>query len=195
MAKSRKQTRSKKSKRSRYSRRSQRGGSGAGWGPGGALIPGSGQPNMINQRYDACLSASRPGAETFSLQGGLPGMQKGGAYTNLLPSPVNGLGGFMEIAKDTSHCMPNHQSPLNMHFQKGGVGGVASSAAPILEQSNAAYTQNPSMNFKDMTGTLHMINQPSSTLFSSKACGQTGGRRRARKGKGKGKRTRRSRRR
>jgi hypothetical protein len=177
MAKSRKQ---RKSRKSRKSRRSQRGGgSGAGWGPGGALLPGSGQPNMINQPYDACMSASRPGMIPFSLQGGLPGMQKGGAYTNLLPSPVNSLAGFMEIAKDPSHCMPNYQNPLN---QRGGVGGVASSASPILEQSNAAYTQNPgSLNFKDMTGTLHMINQPSSTLFSSKACGQTGGRRRAKR--------------
>jgi hypothetical protein len=184
MAKSRRQTKSKKyAKKGKRSRRSQRGGAGAGWGPGGALIPGSGQPNMINQPYDACLSASRPGMIPFSLQGGLPGMQRGGAYTNLLPSPVNGLAGFMEIAKDTSHCMPNYQNPLN---QRGGVGGVASSASPILEQSNAAYTQNPgSLNFKDMTGGLHMINQPSSTLFSSKACGQTGGRHRKAKRRSK----------
>jgi len=172
----------RKQKKTR-SRRSQRGGgAGSGWGPGGALIPGSGQPNMVNQPYDACMSAARPGALSFSLTGGLPGMQKGGGYTNVLPNPVGGLGGFMEIVK--TPCTPNYVNPLNL-VQKGGVGNAAASAAPILEQSNAAYTQNPGVgNFKDMTGALHMINQPSSTTFSSKACGQTGGkRRRGKKGK------------
>lgn len=159
---------SKKRSRKQRSRR-QRGGSGAGWGPGGALVPGSGQPNMVNQVYDSCMSASRPGSVPFMQSGGIPGM-KGGAYSMVAPSPVNGFAGGMEVVRDASHCMPN-----GPNGQRGGAGSLAASAAPILEQSNAAFIQDPSRNFLSSTGANIMVNQPASTLFNSKACGQTGG--------------------
>jgi len=139
--------------------------------PGGPVFPGS--PDMIHARYDACNSASRAGSIPFSVQGGLPGFQKGGAYTTLLPSD-NSLAGFPVIQKVP--CTANYMNPLN---QRGG-GNLASSAAPILEENNAAYGQNPGNFFNGSTNTPFMINQPLSTVFNSKACGQTGGKRSSR---------------
>ena len=170
-----------KSRKNRNNRKHRGGGGGSGWAPGGPLVnfPLNAQ---VNQRYDACLSAARPGQLSFSPAGGLPGMS-GGAYTNNL-MPEGGIAGFAQIDRDTSHCMPNH---TNQPFQggllqKGGVGLVAASGSPILEEHTARYSTAPSQ-WTNSVGAPILLNQPLNGAAWSKACTQTGGKKRGSKGK------------
>jgi hypothetical protein len=155
------------------------GGQGSGWTMGGPLVPGLASDATVRQSYDACLSASRPGQIPFSQGGGLPGMsgQRGGAYTNNLSSNI---AGFAQIDRDTSHCMPNHSNPMNNGMIKQSGGGssisVAASASPILEEHTARYTTAPSQ-WTGSTGAPILLNQPLDGVAWSKACTQTGGRR------------------
>ena len=166
----------KKTRRSRY----RGGGAGSGWTMGGPLVPGLASDAMNRQQYDACLSASRPGQISFSQAAGLPGM-RGGAYTNNLSTPI---GGFAQIDRDPSHCMPNHSNPLNngQIVQGGGAavgpggGSLLASAAPILEEHTARYTTAPSQ-WVGSTGAPVLLSQPLDGKMWSKACAQTGGKR------------------
>jgi len=168
------------------------GGQGAGWTMGGPLVPGLASDAMVRQTYDACLGASRPGQIAFSQGGGLPGMsgmQRGGAYTTSLEGPIAGLA---EYNRDATHCLPNHSNPMNNgSIQRGGGTSisVAASASPILEQHTARYTTAPSQ-WTGSTGAPVLLNQPLNGQAWSKACTQTGGRRR-----GRGRKNRKSRRR
>jgi hypothetical protein len=161
------------------------GGQGAGWTMGGPLVPGLASDAMTRQSYDACLSASRPGQIAFSSTGGLPGMsgQRGGAYTNNLTSNI---AGFAQIDRDPSHCMPNHTNPMNNGMIKQSGGGssisIAASASPILEEHTARYTTAPSQ-WTGSTGAPILLNQPLDGVAWSKACTQTGGRRKKNKNK------------
>jgi hypothetical protein len=98
----------------------------------------------------------------------------GGAYTNNL-MPEGGIAGFAQIDRDASHCMPNHSNPPFPFKQTGGVGLVAASAAPILEEHTARYTTAPSQ-WTDSVGAPILLNQPLDGRAWSKACTQTGGR-------------------
>jgi len=107
----------------------------------------------------------------------------GGAYTNNL-MPEGGIAGFAQIDRDASHCMPNHSNqPLDVGLlQKCGVGLVAASASPILEEHTARYTTAPSQ-WTSSVGAPILLNQPLDGVAWSKACTQTGGRRRGSKAK------------
>jgi len=185
--------------KNRRNKKQSGGGAGAGWTVGGPLLPGGASPEMVNQKYDACLSAARPGQIPFSMAGGLPygGVMKGGAYTNNLASNI---AGFAQIDRDTSHCNPNHVNPMNTGFikQSGGAavgvggGSIAASATPILEEHTARYTTAPSQ-WTGSTGAPVLLNQPLNGQMWSKACTQTGGRKRRYRNKRGGK-TRRARR-
>jgi len=193
-SRSRNRSRNRNRSRSRKNRQSG-GGAGSGWTMGGPLItssPGA-SPTMVNQPYDACLSAQRSGAISFSDQGGLPysPVMKGGAYTNNVSAP-GGIAGFAQIDRDASHCMPNHANPAMIGsplLQSGGAatgvggGSIAASASPILEQYNAAYTTGPSQ-FTTSVGTPILLNQSLDGQMLSRACTQTAGRRRRRNKKG-----------
>jgi hypothetical protein len=118
---------------------------------------------------------------------------KGGAYTNNLSAAS--LGGFAQIDRDTSHCMPNHSNPLNNgRIQGGGAavgpggGSLLASAAPILEEHTARYTTAPSQ-WVGSTGAPVLLNVPLDGKMWSKACTQTGGKR---KNKNKSKKNRKS---
>jgi len=170
------------------------GGAGSGW-TGGASIGGLALGTQINERYDACLSADRPGQISFSQAAGLPGM-KGGAYTNNLS---NNIAGFAQIDRDPSHCMPNHTNSMNNgKIQGGGAavgpggGSILASASPILEEYNANYTTAPSQ-WVGSTGAPVLLSQPLNGQMWSKACTQTGGRRRRHAKKSKGKKSRKTR--
>lgn len=190
-----KRTQKKRTQRNRRSQRNRMmhgGGQGAGWTMGGPLVPGLASDAMTRQSYDACLGASRPGQIAFSQTGGLPGMSgmgvmKGGAYTNNLSGNI---AGFAQIDRDASHCMPNHANPMNNGMIKQSGGGtsisVAASASPILEEHTARYTTAPSQ-WTGSTGAPVLLNQPLNGVAWSKACTQTGGRRRHRKNKNKNK--------
>jgi len=180
----------KRTQRMKRNRMMHGGGQGSGWTMGGPLVPGLASDATVRQSYDACLGASRPGQIPFSSSGGLPGMSgmgvmKGGAYTNNLSSNI---AGFAQIDRDTSHCMPNHANPMNngMIKQSGGATSisVAASASPILEEHNARYTTAPSQ-WTGSTGAPILLNQPLNGVAWSKACTQTGGRRRRNKNKNK----------
>jgi hypothetical protein len=102
---------------------------------------------------------------------------KGGAYTNNL----NGnIAGFAQIDRDPTHCNPNHTNPMNNGMIKRSGGGtsisVAASASPILEEHTARYTTAPSQ-WTGSTGAPILLNQPLDGVAWSKACTQTGGRR------------------
>jgi hypothetical protein len=148
------------------------GGAGSGWTLGSS-VGGVALGNQVNQQYDACLSAERPGQMAFAQAGGLPGM-KGGAYTNNLTSNI---AGFAQIDRDASHCNPNHVNTMNtgMIKQSGG-GSIAASASPILEEPTARYTTAPSQ-WTGSTGAPVLLNQPLNGQMWSKACTQTGGKR------------------
>ena len=195
--KNRKNTRKERKNRSRRSQRSRRnrimygGGQGAGWTMGGPLVPGLASDATVRQSYDACLSASRPGQIPFSMGGGLPGMsgQRGGAYTTSLEGPIAGMA---EYHRDASHCLPNHSNPMNNGMiQRGGATNLAASASPILEQHTARYTTAPSQ-WTGSTGAPILLNQPLDGVAWSKACTQTGGRRRRNRNKKNKNRSRRN---
>jgi hypothetical protein len=184
--------RKERSERKNRNRRSQRnrimygGGQGSGWTMGGPLVPGLASDAMVRQTYDACLGASRPGQIPFSMGGGLPGMsgQRGGAYTTSLEGPIAGMA---EYHRDASHCLPNHSNPMNTGLLQRGGGtsiSLAASASPILEQHNARYTTAPSQ-WTGSTGAPILLNQPLNGVAWSKACTQTGGRRRRNKNRNK----------
>jgi hypothetical protein len=113
---------------------------------------------------------------------------RGGAYTNNLSSPI---GGFAQIDRDASHCNPNHSNPLNNgRIQGGGAavgpggGSLLASAAPILEEHTARYTTAPSQ-WVGSTGAPVLLNQPLDGKMWSKACAQTGGKRKNKSKKNK----------
>uniref|UniRef100_A0A6C0K7X5 Uncharacterized protein n=1 Tax=viral metagenome TaxID=1070528 RepID=A0A6C0K7X5_9ZZZZ len=168
-----------KSAKPSHTRKMRGGGAGSGWTLGSS-VGGVALGSQVNQQYDACLSSARPGQMAFSQAGGLPGM-KGGAYTNNLTSPI---AGFAQIDRDTSHCNPNHVNLMNtgMIKQSGGAavgpggGSIAASASPILEEHTARYTTAPSQ-WTGSTGAPVLLNQPLNGQMWSKACTQTGGKR------------------
>lgn len=181
--KNRKNTRRQRKNRKNRSRRNRimyGGGQGSGWTMGGPLVPGLASDAMVRQSYDACLGASRPGQIPFSMGGGLPGMsgQRGGAYTTSLEGPIAGLA---EYNRDATHCNPNHSNHMNNGMIKQSGGGtsisLAASASPILEQHTARYTTAPSQ-WTGSTGAPVLLNKPLNDIAWSKACTQTGGRRR-----------------
>jgi hypothetical protein len=184
-------------KRNQRNKKQSGGGAGSGWTMGGPLLPGAGTPEIVNQKYDTCMSAARPGQIPFSMSGGIPygGIMKGGAYTNNLAS---GIAGFAQIDRDTSHCNPNHVNPMNTGVLKQsggaavGVGGgsIAASASPVLEEHTARYTTAPSQ-WSGSTGTPVLLNQPLNGQMWSKACTQTGGRKRRQRRNKKSRATRR----
>ena len=192
--KNRKNKSKKRTQRMKRNRMMHGGGQGAGWTMGGPLVPGLASDATVRQSYDACLSASRPGQIPFSQGGGLPGMsgQRGGAYTNNLNSNI---AGFAQIDRDTSHCMPNHANAMNNGMIKQSGGGtsisVAASASPILEEHTARYTTAPSQ-WTGSTGAPILLNQPLNGVAWSKACTQTGGRRKKNKNKKNKNKTRRN---
>jgi len=179
--------------KNRKNKKQSGGGAGSGWTMGGPLVAGLASDAMVNKSYDACLSAARPGQIPFSQASGLPGMgsgvMKGGAYTNNL---TGNIGGFAQIDRDTSHCMPNHVNPMNNGLLKQsggaavGVGGgsIAASATPILEEHTARYTTAPSQ-WTSSVGAPVLLNQPLDGRAWSKACTQTGGKRRKNKNRNK----------
>jgi hypothetical protein len=176
-------------KRTRKNNRHNGGGQGSGWTPGGPLLPGVQSDAQVNQTYDACMSAPRPGQISFSPMGGLPGM-KGGAYTvNLSAEP---LGGFAQI--DKIPCTPNYVNPQNAvgthqafvypqteglprgASQTGGVGLKPAADMGVYEAPTARYTHAPSQ-WTGSTGAPVLLNQPLNPTMWSKACTSTGGRR------------------
>jgi hypothetical protein len=202
MVKSRKD-RNRKSRKNRSNRRNRLtrnhrqngGGGGAGWSPFGAISP---QAYWVvdNKPYDACLSATRPGQIAFQPTGGLPGMssgvQKGGRYTNNLEAGT--LAGFAQI--DKVACTPNLTDPLNppatpstyaspvlTRLQTGGVGLVGASDTGVYEAPTSRYMVNPPNPIISATGVPIAINLPLNPTLISKACTQTGGRRRHRHSK------------
>ena len=189
--------------KNRKNKKQSGGGAGSGWTMGGPLVAGLASDAMVNKSYDACLSAARPGQIAFSQAGGLPGMgsgvMKGGAYTNNL-TPPGGIAGFAQIDRDTSHCMPNHVNPMNNGLikQSGGAavgiggGSIAASATPILEEHTARYTTAPSQ-WTSSVGAPVLLNQPLNGLAWSKACTQTGGKRRKNKNRNKKNKTKKNR--
>ena len=199
--------------RNRKSRKNNRrhngGGQGSGWTPGGPLLPGVQSDAQVNQTYDACLSAPRPGQISFSLTGGLPGM-KGGAYTNNLATP---LAGFAQI--DKIPCSPNYVNPQNavgshqafvypqtegLPAQKGGTpqtGGVGLQSAKdmgVYEAPTARYTHAPSQ-WAGSTGAPVLLNQALNPTQWSKACTTTAGGARSRSASTRAKRNRKTNRR
>ena len=158
------------------------GGQGAGWTIGPAVAPGAPYA-QTNQPYDACLQAPRPGAISYSDQGGLPGMSpspvmKGGRYTNNLAA--GDIGGFAQI--DKVPCEPNWKNPLNQ--AGGGSGGLHNASdMGVYEAPTARYTHSPSQ-WTSSVGAPVLLNVPMDAKLWSKACTQTGGKRRkGRKGR------------
>ena len=182
MVKKLRYSKGRKSRRA-ATRKMRGGGAGSGWTLGSS-VGGVALGSQVNQQYDACLSAERPGQMAFAQAGGLPGM-RGGAYTNNLTSNI---AGFAQIDRDASHCNPNHVNTMNtgMIKQFGGAavgpagGSIAASASPILEEHTARYTTAPSQ-WTGSTGAPVLLNQPLNGQMWSKACTQTGGRRRKNK--------------
>ena len=189
--------------KNRRNKKQSGGGGGSGWTMGGPLLPGAGTSDTVNQKYDACMSAARPGQMSFSMASGLPyggvasnGVMKGGAYTMNVASNI---GGMAQVDRDPSHCNPNHVNPMNTGFikQSGGAavgvggGSIAASATPILEEHTARYTTAPSQ-WTGSTGAPVLLNQPLNGQMWSKACTQTGGRKRRHRHR-KGRKTRRAR--
>lgn len=176
--------------RTRRNRNKRGGGQGAGWTPGGPLLPGVQSHAQVNQTYDACVSAPRFGQIAYSNTGGLPGMS-GGAYTNNLNSTI---AGFSQI--DKIPCAPNYVNPQNAvgthqtfvypqvegitGSQKGGTpqtGGVGLQAAQdmgVYEAPTARYSQAASL-WTDSVGAPVLLNQPLDARMWSKACTATAG--------------------
>lgn len=200
--------------RTRRNRNKRGGGQGAGWTPGGPLTPDVQSYAQVNKTYDACVSAPRFGQIAYSNTGGLPGMS-GGAYTNNLNSTI---AGFSQI--DKIPCAPNYvnpQNPVGTHQafvypqvegitgtqaatqtggtpQMGGVGLQAAQDMGVYEAPTARYSQAPSL-WTDSVGAPVLLNQPLNDQMWSKACTQTGGRKRRRRRNKKSRATRRAHRR
>jgi hypothetical protein len=116
-------------------------------------------------------------------------LMKGGRYTNNLAA--GDIAGFAQI--DKVPCEPNWKNPLNQ--AGGGSGGLQNAAdMGVYEAPTARYTHSPSQ-WTDSVGAPVLLNVPLDAKMWSRACTQTGGRRRkARKGGRKGRKaTRRSR--
>ena len=176
--------------RTRRNRNKRGGGQGAGWTPGGPLLPGVQSYAQVNQTYDACVSAPRFGQIAYSNTGGLPGMS-GGAYTNNLNSTI---AGFSQI--DKIPCAPNYVNPQNAvgthqafvypqvegitGTQKGGVGLQAAQDMGVYEAPTARYSQAASL-WTDSVGAPVLLNQPLDAKMWSKACTATAGGARSRR--------------
>jgi len=147
------------------------------------VLPGVQSDAQVNQVYDACLSAPRPGQLAFSATGGLPGM-KGGTYTNNLS---NTIAGFPQV--DSIACAKaNYVNPLNAvgtHqafvypqvegvTQKGGVGLQSAQDMGVYEAPTARYTQSASL-WTDSVGAPVLLNQALDARQWSKACTATAG--------------------
>jgi hypothetical protein len=163
-------------------RRSHKGGSqGFGYGPGASLLPAASQlGEQIHQRYDSCMTVDRPGQQSFSLMGGLPGMKggavygkaaSGGRYSVDVASPL--VPGLAEVTK--TGCEPSLT-------QKGGVGLSGAADSQILSEGTARYTTAPS-GWVGGTGAPVLLNQSLDQTAWSKTCTQTAGRRSMRKQK------------
>ena len=176
--KSRRQTK-RVNKRRSHSKK-QRGGAGSGYEPDGRLAAEAPYA-MVNKAYDGCAAVTRPGAMGFSSSGGLPGM-RGGAYTNNLASPI---AGFAQI--DKVGCQANAFNPLN---QRGGAALVGASDMGVYEAQGARYTSAPSQ-WTGSTGAPVLLNPALDTKMWSRACTQTGGRKKSAKKSRKSKKSRR----
>lgn len=172
--------------RNRRARR-QRGGATAGWQPDGALSAQAPYA-MVNKVYDGCMDTARPGQIGFSMSGGLPGM-RGGAYSVNVGSSL--APGVAEVSRDASHCMRvmrggsrrhKRHSPRHSRSrkQRGGVGALAAYRSDILTDGPAGYSQGAGATLNSVGAPL-LLNQPYNALMMSKACSQTGGRRKSRK--------------
>ena len=146
------------------------GGQGAGFTPGGPLV-GFPLNAQVNTKYDACLSATRPGQMDFVMSKGLPGMMKGGRYTNNLAS---NYAGFPQI--DKIPCESPITNPMNPRIQAGGVGPQSASDMGVWEAHTARYTTAPSQ-WAGSTGAPVLLNQALDPKMWSRACTQTAGRR------------------
>jgi hypothetical protein len=176
-------------RRSRNKRRRQRGGATSGWQPDGGLSAQAPYA-MVNKSYDGCMAASRPGQIPFSMSGGLPGM-RGGAYSVNVGSSL--VPGVAAITRDASHCMrggsrrkrhSRRRSRSRRHGrsrkQRGGVGALAAYRSDILTDGPAGYSQSAGAALNSV-GAPILVNQPYNPVMMSKACSQTGGRRKSRK--------------
>jgi hypothetical protein len=182
-----------RSRKMRKTRKNRMHGGGAtiGWQPDGRLAAEASYA-MVNKMYDGCMNTARPGAMAFSMGSGLPGM-RGGAYS---VNPGSSLApGVPEISRDPSHCMrggkhtrkhtrKHHRKHTRKHHrkhaQRGGVGAMAANNGAILQDGPLSYSQ-AAGSWKDSVGAPVLINQPYNPVMLSKACSQTGGRRKSRK--------------
>jgi hypothetical protein len=121
------------------------------------------------------------------MKGGRRRTQSGGRYTMNLTSDI---AGFAQI--DKIPCEPNWSNPLNQRMQSGGGSGGLSTAADmgVYEAPTARYTHTPSQ-WTDSVGAPVLLNVPLDAKMWSRACTQTGGKRRkGRKGSKKARKTR-----
>lgn len=110
--------------------------------------------------------------------------QSGGRYTNNLSTDI---AGFAQI--DKIPCEPNWKNPLNPQ-SGGGSGGLANASdMGVYEAPTARYTHAPSQ-WSDSVGAPVLLNQPLDAKMWSRACTQTGGKRKGRKGGKKARKTR-----
>jgi hypothetical protein len=117
------------------------------------------------------------------MSGGRRRRQSGGRYTNNLSTDI---AGFAQI--DKIPCEPNWSNPLNQ--KGGGSGGLANASdMGVYEAPTARYTHTPSQ-WSDSVGAPVLLNQPLDAKMWSRACTQTGGKRKARKGSRKARKTR-----
>ena len=116
------------------------------------------------------------------------GVQSGGRYTFNLEA--GDMQGFAQV--DKVPCEPNWKNPLNPQ-SGGGSGGLASAAdMGVYEAPTARYTTSPSQ-WTDSVGAPVLLNVPLDAKMWSRACTQTGGKRKGRKGARKARKTRRNR--
>lgn len=159
-------------------------GAGAGNVPPGPIMTGGACSS-------GCSSPANGDLATVPLMkgGGSCGapLMRGGRYTNNLG--VGDIAGFAQI--DKVACEPNWKNPLNQ--AGGGSGGLQSASdMGVYEAPTARYTTSPS-SWTDSVGAPVLLNVPLDAKMWSKACTQTGGKRKGRKGARKARKTRRNR--
>lgn len=116
------------------------------------------------------------------------GVQSGGRYTFNLEA--GDMQGFAQV--DKIPCEPNWKNPLNPQ-SGGGSGGLANASdMGVYEAPTARYTQSPSQ-WTDSVGAPVLLNVPLDAKMWSRACTQTGGKRKGRKNMRKNRKTRRNR--
>ena len=124
-----------------------------------------------------CSNPADGNLDKIPLMGGDANVQRGGRYTNNLSEAI---GGFPQI--DKVPCEPNWSNPLNPQ-RGGGSGGLASASdMGVYEAPTARYTHTPSQ-WTDSVGAPVLLNQPLDAKMWSRACTQTGGKRKGRKGR------------